>query len=92
MKKLIIGSFLICTTLMVKSQVNPAKGDFKLSGGAELALPIGDFGDATSIGFGLSAQADYYLSDKVSLNLNAGFLSYQGKSLDVSGTSVKFPN
>lgn len=92
MKKLIFGSFLLCASFMAKSQDNPGKGDLKFSAGAELALPIGGFGDAYGVGLGLSGQADYFVSDKVSLNLNVGYLTYQGKSVDFLGTTIKYPS
>lgn len=93
MKKLIFGSFLLCASFMAKSQDNPGKGDLKFSGGAELALPIGDFGEFYSVGLGFSAQADYYVSDKVSLNLNAGYITYQGKTIDLGILgSIKSPS
>ncbi len=92
MKKLIIATFLVSATFMAHSQVNPSKGDLKFSAGAELGLPIGDFADASTFGFGLSVQADYYIFDKLSLNLNVGVLSYQGKSQNLLGNSVKLPN
>ncbi len=92
MKKLIFGSFLLCVSFIAKSQDNPGSGDLKFSTGAELALPMGTFGDAYGLGLGASAQADYYVSDKVSLNLNAGYITYSGKSIDVLGVSIKAPN
>jgi len=92
MKKLIFGSFLLCVSFIAKSQDN-GSGDLKFSTGAELALPMGSFGDAYGLGLGASAQADYYVSDKVSLNLNAGYITYQGKTVDLGILgSVKYPS
>lgn len=85
MKKIAVFSMLICSTLFVKAQDGASKGDIKFSAGAELGLPIGDFGSAFSLVAGASAQGDYYLSDKLALTLNAGYVSYvaEGGSVDI---------
>lgn len=92
MKKLIISICLIGASFMAQSQNKSSKGDLKFSGAVELAIPIDDFGDATPIGFGLSSQADYYVSDKVTINLYTGFLFFQGETQRVSGTVIQLPN
>jgi hypothetical protein len=84
MKKITIFSLLICSVLFVNAQdKNSGKGNLKFSAGAELGLPIGDFGDAYSVGFGASAQGDYHLTEKLALTLNAGYITYSGKSIDL---------
>ncbi len=57
-------------------------GPLKFSIGLEAALPVGDFADASSFGIGGSAQADYWVAEKLTLLLNAGYISFQGKTVN----------
>jgi Outer membrane protein beta-barrel domain len=62
---------------------------FKFSVGVEAALPLGDFGKAYTFGIGGTAQADYKVAEDLALNLNAGYISFQPKSITVLGATVK---
>jgi Outer membrane protein beta-barrel domain len=61
----------------------------KLSVGVEAALPLGDFGKASTFGIGGTAQADYKVTDDLALNLNAGYISFLPKSITVFGVTSK---
>lgn len=79
MKNLFLIAALAVASLAVKAQdTNP----LKFSIGLEAALPVGDFADASSFGIGGSAQADYWVADKLNLLLNAGYISFQGKTFN----------
>jgi hypothetical protein len=77
MKNLLFILAFAASSVSVNAQdANP----LKFSIGLEAALPVGDFADASSFGIGGSAQADYWVADKLTLLLNAGYISFQGKS------------
>ncbi len=89
MKKVLLSAALIVTVAFGASAQKSDDGSkLKFSAGLEAALPIGDFGEVWSFGIGGSAQVDYNVSEGLDLTLNAGVLSYSGKT--VSGFS--FPS
>jgi hypothetical protein len=89
MKKLFILAAFTACAFASHAQDNGGGKKLSFSAGIEAALPMGDFGDVYSMGIGASAQGAYALSDKAGITLNAGYISYSGKSIDVLGTSVK---
>ncbi len=56
--------------------------------GLETAFPLGTFGDAYSFGIGGSAQANFVLDPTLDLTLQAGYISFQGKTVN----GFKFPS
>ncbi|HPH83865.1 MAG TPA: hypothetical protein PLC48_00345 [Ferruginibacter sp.] len=58
-----------------------ASKPLSFSVGVEAALPIGDFGDAYKFGIGGSVQADYKVAPELAITLNAGYISFSGKSV-----------
>ena len=60
-----------CTTVQAQSG--------RLSLGAELGMPMGDFGDAASTGFGGSLRYEHPMGDNIGLGLTAGYLMFGGK-------------
>jgi hypothetical protein len=88
MKKVILSVAVIAiATLSASAQKKSADKDLKFSVGAEIALPIGDFNKVSSIGFGGTVQGEYAAAETVGITLNAGFMTFSGKT--VSG--IKFP-
>lgn len=70
---LVLG--LVSTTLVTNAQ----NGRFSV--GAELALPMGDFGDAASTGFGGSVRYEYPVNDNIGLTGTVGYLIFSGKTV-----------
>jgi|SRR5690606_9627112 len=85
MKKLILGVATV-VAMMFTVQANAQENIF--SAGLELALPMGDFGDAANLGYGVSAQYEFGLTDRIGLNLNAGVLMYAMEGDGFSFTHV----
>lgn len=85
MKKLILGVATV-VAMMLTVQVNAQENIF--SAGVELGLPMGDFGDAANLGYGVSLQYEYGLTDNLALNLNAGVLLYAMEGDGFSFTHV----
>ena len=85
MKKLFFIAALTAVSFAGNAQ-NETKKPLKFSIGLEAALPLGDFGDVSSFGIGGSAQADYSIAEKLAITLNAGYISFSGKT--ISGYKV----
>jgi len=60
--------------MMVALTIGGFSQDFMPSIGLEVAIPTGDFGDAYTLGYGLSAAAELPLGDNLGVTLTAGYL------------------
>ena len=86
MKKVFLIAALAVASFAVQAQDEAKPLTFSV--GADVALPIGDFGDSDakfgdyySLGLGLSLQGTYALDESLGLTLNAGYLSYLPKKI-----------
>lgn len=52
----------------------------QFSAGIDVALPLGDFSDASSFGFGASVAYDFPLSDQMSVGGQAGYTFFSAKT------------
>lgn len=77
-KQIIFIAFLIGSFITVQ-QVQAQQGEFKINPGLELGLPMGDFGDATNLGFGATVKGLYGVSDDGQVELTLGYLTFSGK-------------
>lgn len=84
MKKTIF--FAVLVALLFTTGLTNAQSKMKLGVGAFVGLPMGTFGDITSIGFGGAVQGEYDMGDKLVGTLTTGYLLFSGK--DVSGTKL----
>lgn len=82
MKKYLLSAFAI---LFVSSFAFAQKGEISASIGADVALPLGNFGKATSIGIGGTAKGLYGISDQGDITLTVGYIKFGEK--DNSGVS-----
>ncbi len=90
MKKTILSLAILGISIVAFAQKK--EDDFqmlKLSVGAEAALPLGDFGKASTFGIGATAQADYKVTDDLGLNINAGYISFLPKRTTAFGITSK---
>jgi hypothetical protein len=82
MKK-IIASLVV---LFAFATVNAQEGFHKIGVGAEVALPMGNFGDGFSTGFGATGKVFYGISEDGDITGTIGYLHFGMKSSDfVSG-------
>lgn len=80
MKKVLLSAALIVAVAFgANAQKSEDGAKLKFSVGLEAALPIGDFGLASSFGIGATAQANYNVAENIDLTLNAGYISFAGK-------------
>lgn len=78
MKKVVYVLFLTLLFFSV-SQIS-AQNKIMLSAGGNLALPMGDFGDAAGTGFGVSVTGEYGLADNIVGTVTLGYLIWAEES------------
>lgn len=61
----------------------------RISAGLELALPMGDFGEAYGIGFGVTLGFEAPISDNLGFIAQAGYMSFSGKDITVGPVTVE---
>jgi hypothetical protein len=89
MKKLLLASIIVLTVASVNAQDKAMStgGGIQFSIGVEPSLPIGDFNTLYNFGIGGSLQGEYKASSDLGITLNAGYLTYSGKTI----SGFKFP-
>ena len=94
MKKVILSLVVVAiASLSASAQKEKAESkDLKFSVGVEAGLPIGDFKSGYSFGIGGSVQGEYAVAETVGITLNAGYLSFTGKTITEGGQSLKLPS
>jgi hypothetical protein len=67
--------------------------DSRFSAGVEGAFPMGDFGDAVGVGFGVTLGFELPVGDNLGVMAQAGWMTFAGKDIDLGpfGT-VKGPS
>ena len=80
MKKTLLVAVFAAFIGMVNAQKANITKHLRFSVGGELGLPVGNFSNTHSIGFGATAQADFPLSNKTDLTLNTGYMTFGGKT------------
>jgi hypothetical protein len=86
---LIIAILFACCSLSAQKKELLNKKSFSL--GADLALPIGLFGEVYSFGIGLSAQANFPVSSSTALTIYSGYDNYFLKKTYGSGNQGFIP-
>jgi len=86
MKKVLLGLFALTATLTsVKAQKDEAAA-LTFGAGVHVALPIGDFSNVSSFGFGAEGQAEYKFQPNISAIGTTGYSYFIGK--DLGGTKI----
>jgi opacity protein-like surface antigen len=86
MKKLVIVVCLLALASLASAQENK----MSIGGLVGIYLPMGDFGDAAGLGFGVLPQFEYKMSPKLNLTGTVGYVMWGGKSVDL-GTYYGHP-
>lgn len=85
MKKLLLVT--VITLFISAAGFAQTESSFKISIGAELSFPTGDFSQTHAFGIGGTAQVEFPVQDKLSATATGGVLFYNGKSIPgASGT------
>lgn len=82
MKRKLTKIFMAAAACLALTAGTTMAQNGRFSVGAELALPMGDFGDGYGIGFGGSLRYEHPIGDMMGLGLTAGYLTFSGKSID----------
>ncbi|GBD91187.1 hypothetical protein BMS3Abin04_01913 [bacterium BMS3Abin04] len=85
MKKVIAISLLLFLFVSVS---NAQVGKMSVEPNVVLALPLGSFGDANSIGFGGTATFMYRVINQLDLTGSIGYLRWGNKNVDGSFSSI----
>jgi Outer membrane protein beta-barrel domain len=76
-KIMMVSAACIALTAATTGTTQAQNGRFSV--GAELGMPMGDFGDAAGIGFGGSLRYEYPIGDHIGIGLTAGYMIFGGK-------------
>ena len=86
MKKALLTIAVVCLAVLVAVPAS-AQSKMSLSIGGDVLLPIGDFGNVYSIGFGGTVRGQYDFTPMFSAGLSAGYFTWTAK--DVAAGLVK---
>ena len=86
MKNIILSAIVVIAASVSASAQTENK--FSFSVGPELGFATGTFSQTHSLGIGGSAQAEYYIMDKLKGTATIGLLAYLGKSYNSSATNA----
>ena len=64
------------------------QGDIAVNVGADLGMPIGDFGDGFGFGYGATVKGLYNVSDHGQVGVNLGYMTFGAKNTGGSGVSA----
>ncbi len=59
----------------------------RLSGGLELAFPMGDYGKAAGIGFGVSLGYEIPVNDNIGMVYHLGYINFSGKDVEIANAA-----
>jgi opacity protein-like surface antigen len=74
-------AIFVVLALLVLAAPAMSQGFKGIGGGLEIAMPMGDFGDAANMGFGFTAAAQYGWKPNIDLIGQIGYLSWGAKDL-----------
>lgn len=78
--KVKLNALLILGFIMIGSFAYAQEGFNKITVGAELALPVGDLSNLSSIGFGATGKVFYGLTNESSITGTLGYIHFPMKS------------
>lgn len=87
MNKLLLPILVLSMALVTGESYG--EGKISLSVGGDVLLPMGDFGDVASTGFGGSVRGQYHVNNMFCVTLTTGYFMWSGKDQTVSGISIK---
>ena len=87
MKKVMRLTILVICLLALPAMVY-GQGKTALSGGLELSLPMGDFGDLVNTGFGLTLGGVYHYQPQMDFMAYLGYISWGTESDNFSFSAI----
>jgi hypothetical protein len=86
MKKLLFAFVLIGFCLFANPQLKAE--NISLGGDIGLALPVGDFGNAAGLGFGIDAKAIFPINPDIAIGASIGYYSWGEKVTGISYSNI----
>jgi opacity protein-like surface antigen len=87
-----VNRFPLMIVLIISLVAVPAlvygQGKMAIGGGLELAFPMGDFGDAANMGFGVTLGGVYHYQPQIDFLASLGYISYGTESDAVSFSMI----
>lgn len=81
MKKILTTALVLCAVLAANAQ---KKGFHTVSAGVEIAMPLGDFGEAYGMGFGATGKAFYGITEQGDITGTLGYIHFGMKDVSES--------
>ncbi|PIQ07951.1 MAG: hypothetical protein COW71_14260, partial [Ignavibacteriales bacterium CG18_big_fil_WC_8_21_14_2_50_31_20] len=72
--------YSILAVSLLLASLSFGQSGLKLGVGGVIELPIGIFGDVSSLGFGGAVVGEYQLADKIVGTFTTGYLMFSGKA------------
>ena len=86
MKKLIFTTVIVFSAILFSHAQQ--KGDIAINVGADLGLPIGDFGNGFDMGYGGTVKGLYSLNEQGQIGVTLGYMSFGVKNTGSSGVNA----
>ncbi|MCK5833839.1 outer membrane beta-barrel protein [bacterium] len=78
-----LGLLIMLAVMLIPNQAE-AIGEKAVSGGLELSIPTGNFGDVAGTGFGVTGQFLYKFKDNIIFTGTTGYIIWGGKDFGTS--------
>lgn len=88
MKRKLTKIFMAAAACLALTAGTTMAQNGRFSIGAELGLPMGDFGDGAGIGFGGTVGYEHPIGDMMGIGLRAGYLTFSGKDGGPSSSMI----
>lgn len=85
MRKLFVTVLLLFSFITLQAQRNP----MSVGVNAAVSIPMGDFNDVATMGFGLNGTFLYGVSEVFEVGGSVGFISWDGDKVEIENTSVE---
>jgi len=85
MKKIFFTALILFSFISLQAQRNP----MSVGVNAAVSIPMGDFNDVATMGFGLNGTFLYGVSEVFEVGGSVGFISWDGDKVEIESTSVE---
>jgi hypothetical protein len=89
MKKFLLIALIVLCIANIGGLQAASKEEMKIGGDIGLGMPMGDFGDAVSTGFGINGVFSYFVNPQLIVTGTLGYWSFSAKGSN-STTSLTF--
>lgn len=84
---------LVFAILLIAGFTSESKAQINIGAQFGIALPMETpFSDCQKMGFGGLLEGNYFVTENISLGVNAGYYTFSGKEVDVVGVGDNYPN